>query len=149
MNRIRQHSEISSWPLGSRELVFWCAFGSLMYSALVPLVAMESAIWAELLLRFSSLQQLSHLCIAIFCTLGIVGDSLSTGWKKSHACLALASACVLISMNPNSNCCSVIVSAISGSCPMTEVTPGDIFFHVLPMLGCTAILLAPCNRSLS
>lgn len=143
MSRIRQKSGVSSWPYGSRELVFWCAFGSLLYSSLVALIAIESVAWAEWLLTLGSLQQVAHFGIATFCVLGVVGDNLSVGWKSSHAYLAIASGCVLVSIDPNSNCCSVIVSAIAGDCPMNEVTPGDIFFHVLPMLGCTAIVLTP------
>lgn len=139
MNRRHAPSSVF-WPLASSELVWWCAFASVTYSMLIPLIAFESGGLAEKLLHFSLLQQVAHFGITIVCILAVISDTMLRGWKLKHLWMILAALSLLSSIGPQTQCCSVLVSAISGSCPASELQITHIVYHLAPMLGCAWVM---------
>lgn len=137
----RQHAVSASHSFVSRELTWCCAFGSLLYSILIPLMALESGLLAEKLLQFTFLQQVLHFALTILCTIHVISETMLTGWKPRHSVTCLAALSLLISIGPQSRCCSVLVSAISGSCPLVEVGLPEVLWHITPMAGCIWVLI--------
>jgi hypothetical protein len=143
MDRKTRNTSKQAPPIVSRAFLFWLAAGVLAYSLIVPLLALESMALAESILRFGILHQTAMLFLLALSTLSIFAEMITRGWQSRYLPSLIAVVLLLASVQPATECCTSLVAAISGMLPWSEVNPLDAIIHMMPIVGCTLIMVAP------
>lgn len=143
MDRKTHSTSKQAPPMVSREFLFWLAAGVLAYSLIVPLLALESMALAESILQFGILHQAAMLFLLALATLSIATEMITRGWQLRYLPSLFAVVLLLASVQPATECCTSLVAAISGMLPWSEVNPLDAIIHMMPIIGCTLIMVEP------
>lgn len=130
-------------PYVSKEFIFCCAASVVGYTALVPVLALESMFLAESLMQFGALNQMVMLLLIILKSLTTLGQIVTSGWKNHYLITLSAVGLLLISAQPAAPCCTTLVVAIAGMLPWSEVSPLDAIEHLMPVVACTLIMIDP------
>lgn len=141
MSRKPRMSQRPQTPLVDGETIFWFAVGAMAYSLAVPILALSSLAHAESLLRFSYFYQVAVFVLILLVTVEIFGRVAIYGWQDMNWLSSIAVFMLLFSNQPNEQCCTRLVAAISGMLPVSEVSLNDVLFHLLPVGGCALLML--------
>lgn len=136
--------------LVSEGLYFWCALLVLVYSLLVPLLAIESVSLAVAFTQLSLLIQGTILLLVLIGTVDIFGQLASGGWHRRLAIRALAILCLLGGIQPDMNSSSNLIAWIGGAIPSSQVRIVEIGLHCATAVGAallTAQSLLPQRRT--
>lgn len=143
MDRKTHNTSKQAPPIVSREFLSWLAAGVLAYSLIVPLLAFESMALAESILQFGILHQAAMLFLLALATVSIATEMITRGWQSRYLPSVIAVVLLLASVQPSTECCTSLVAAISGMLPWSEVNPLDVSIHLMPIVGCTLIMVEP------